>query len=99
MTALERLAEKFRHSQISKQVMVAALRPGGRMAAFLIDNYQHTRVQTLLNDLKPRFAGDASMQASIAAILSGKRKTDLDDFREAHQGSSEGDIPRVLLQP
>jgi hypothetical protein len=99
MTTLERLAEKFRQSQISKPVMSAALRSTGRMQAFLPDNYQHARVQALLNDLKPRFAGDSAMQAAITDILSGKTKTDTDNFREAHQDSAEGNIPRVLLTP
>lgn len=99
MTALERLAEKFRQSQISKSVMASALRSTGRMQAFLADNYQHARVQALLNDLKPRFAGGAATQAAITDILSGKTKTDTDNFREAHQDSGEGNIPRVLLEP
>ncbi len=99
MAALERLAEQFRQNQISKPVMVSALRSTGRMQAFLADNYQHARVQALLNDLNPRFAGDAATQAAITAILSGEAKTDTDNFREAHQDSSEGNIPRVLLVP
>jgi hypothetical protein len=99
LTALERLAEKFRQNQISKPVMISALRSTGRMQAFLADNYQQARVQTLLNDLKPRFAGDATTQAAITDILSGKTKTDTDNYREAHQDSAEGNIPKVLLPP
>ncbi len=99
MTALERLAEKFRLSQISKPVMVSALRSSGRMQAFLADNYQQARVQALLNDLKPRFAGDAATQTAITDILSGQTKTDTDDIRKAYGNSAEGNIPKVLLPP
>lgn len=99
MTALETLAGKFREGQLPESVMISALISTGRMQAFLADNYEHSRVQTLLNDLKPRFGADNPVKANIADILSGKTKADIDDFRDAHQGSGEGNIPKILLPP
>lgn len=99
MTALERIAELYRKNQISKKVLKSIIRPTGRMRAFLADNYQHQRVQTLLNGLKEKLKADANMVSFINAVTSGKQKSGIDDFREGHRGLSVGDIPKVLLQP
>jgi len=99
MTALERLANKFRKKQISKSVINSALRPipTGRMQVFLVDNYKHPRVQALLKSLRPLFEGDAR-QAWIDKVLSGEAKTYWNDWRYDYEGMSEGNIPEVLLQ-
>ena len=99
MTAVERIAEKYRQNQVTKKVLATMIAPKGRMQAFLADNYQHTRVQALLNDLKTRFTADTELLTAINDLLSGKAKTETDDFRAAHQDTSEGNIPKVLLQP
>lgn len=99
MTALERIAEKYGLNQTTKKVLMSMIRPEGRMQAFLSDNYQHTRVQTLLNDLKIRLASDTEQASFVSDLLSGKIKREFDDFRAAHQDTSEGNIPQVLLQP
>lgn len=99
MAAVERVAEKYRQNQVTKKVLISIIRPEGRMQAFLADNYQHTRVQNLLTDLETRLAPDTEQVSFINDLLSGKTKTEFDDFRAAHQDTSEGNIPQVLLQP
>ena len=96
---LEKLAASLEQSQIDKRYVIEALRPRGRMQAFLPDNYQHPRVQALLNDLKTLLANESEAVESINDILSGETKAGLDTFREAHEDTSEGNIPKVLLQP
>jgi hypothetical protein len=99
MTALERLAEKFQQGKITETVMRGALSlHGWKMRKFLIDNYRHPRVRALLNGLKPYFDGDASMQARINNILSGRAKRGWDSYRKAHKGVSEMNVfPQILL--
>ena len=92
MTVLERLADKFRKRQISVSVMKAALYPRGRMQAFLVDNYQNTRIQAFLKGLKPYLEGETW----IDDVLSGEEKAGWDDYREMYD---EENIPIVLLQP
>ena len=96
MTVLERLADKFKKNQISASVMHTVLYPTGRMRMFLVDNYRHPRIQTLLTDLRPCFEGDTQTQGSIDRLLSGERKKMLDRYRADHRGLEH--IPKVPLE-
>ncbi len=99
MSALEKVGSLFAQGQLSKPLMLVALRPRSRMQAFLADNYQHPRVTALLSSLKLRLLDDSDATEDINDILSGQTKTGLDDFRAAHQDTSEGNIPKIILPP
>lgn len=97
MTAIEKMVTRFEAGTIQKSIMLEMLRPTGRMQAFLVDNYDHPRVVAALNKIKVKASDDADLIAEIDAILNGEAKLALDKFRDAHEDTSEGDIPKVLL--
>ena len=47
--------------------------------------------------MKSKFNDNPKIIAEIDDILSGKAKSDIDDFRDGHHDASEGGIPIILL--
>lgn len=97
MTAIEKVVTRFEAGTVQKSIMLEMIRPAGRMQAFLADNHAHPRVISALNRINAKVSDDADLVAGIHAILNGGKKLALDKFRDAHQDTSEGDIPKVLL--
>lgn len=94
---LEKIAELPSDSKTFKSAAPRIFDGWGKMRGFLADNYQHPRVVALLNKLKPHFESTTSTGNNITRLLSGQAKADIDNFREAHVGLPEGNIPTVLL--
>lgn len=99
MSAIEKLVTRFEAGTVSKPVILEILYPKGRMRAFLADNHAHARVTAVLNKIKAKVGGDAELITQIDDMLSGESKLRSDKFRDAHQDTSEGNIPQVLLEP
>lgn len=97
MTTIEKMVTRFEAGTVNKSIILEMLRPTGRMQAFLVDNHDHPRVVGALNKIKAETSDDADLIAEIDAILDGDAKLALDKFRDAHEDTSEGDIPKVLL--
>lgn len=96
MTLLETLTTKFEAGGVSEDVFKNALFAHGRMTAFAVDNYDHPRMAAVLDRVRIT-TSDNALKQRIARIRSGESKKVLDEYREAHQGLPEGDIPVVLL--
>lgn len=97
IATLEKFAAQYKSNQISATLLKAAFSPSRRMRAFLADNYQKVQVQNLLNGLSPYLSNNQEMVDNFSAILGGTAKQELDSFREAYQGTADGDIPVVPL--
>lgn len=97
MSAIEKLVTRFEADTVGKPVMLEILNPAGRMRAFLADNHAHLRVTAALNKIRAKVGDDAEMINQIDNILSGDTKLNFDKFRDAHQDTSEGNIPKILL--
>ncbi len=98
MSALEKIVGHVEQGELDKKALKYILfSTGGRMRAFLEDNYTHPRTIALLNKIKVKVAGDANMIEYINRILSGAAKLSTDQFRDAHQGLAIGNIPRIIL--
>jgi hypothetical protein len=97
MSAIEKLVARFEAGTVGKPIMHEILNPAGRMQAFLPDNHTHARVIGVLNKIKAKVDGDVQLSEQIDQILSGESKLSFDKFRDAHQDTSEGDIPKILL--
>jgi hypothetical protein len=98
MTAVESIVTKYENGGTSDKVIESLLYPLGRMRAFMRDNYQHPRVVAVLNKIKSKTT-IAALKGDIDRLLDGTAKERLEDFRDAHDGMSEGDIPKVILPP
>jgi hypothetical protein len=97
MSAIEKLVTRFEAGTATKAIIVESMNPSGRMQAFLEDNNTHARVIAALNKIKTKVGDDAELVTGIDAILNGSAKLELDKFRDAHQDTAVGDIPKVLL--
>ncbi len=97
MSAIEKLVNRFEAGTITKAIILETLNPSGRMQAFLEDNRTHSRVIAALNRIKAKVAGDLKLIGEINAILDGSAQLEIDKFRDAHQDTAVGDIPKVLL--
>jgi hypothetical protein len=96
MSALEVLVGKYENGSIGEELLKSALAPMGRMANFLIDNFNHPRVIVLINRVKVKTT-TSSLKDRMDKILSGMAKKRRDDFREGHAGLPEGSTPIVIL--
>lgn len=96
MTLIESITTKYEADTVSEALLNEVMFPKGRMVAFVCDNYNHLRVQSVLNRVKIKSVNN-NLKSEIARILTGKDKAAYDSYREAHAGLPEGDIPKVLL--
>jgi len=96
MSFLESVVLKYSNNLVSDLRIKSLLFNEGPMGAFIVDNYNHNRVISILNTIKNKTADNAFKQR-INGILDGSAKETLDGFREGHEGLPEGDIPEVLL--
>lgn len=97
MSAIEKLVTRFEAGTVGKPIMHEVLNPEGRMQAFLADNHANARVTAALNKIKAKISDDPDMVSQIDGVLSGGTKLNFDKFRDAHQDTSEGNIPIILL--
>ena len=93
---IENITTKYEADSVSEKLLNEVMFPHGKMRAFIADNYAHARVNLVLNRVKNKSA-DISMKGRITRILTGKDKSTLDSYREAHAGLPEGNIPKILL--
>ena len=98
MTAVERVVAKYQEGMVSDAVIRALHLPMGRMRAFLIDNYNHSRVTAALNKIRTK-TKDSQLKASLGETLDGSDKADYERDRVELAGTPEGDIPKVILPP
>lgn len=96
MTVIESMVTKYENGEVSGDIIGAALFPLGRMQAFVRDNFSYPRVIAAIGRVKAK-STDASFKARLDKILDGTSKAMLDDFRDAHEGMPEGDIPKIIL--
>lgn len=96
MTSIESLVTKYENEEVSENIVKTILYPMGRMGAFIKDNFSHARVIAVLNRIKAK-STNAAFKVELDNVLSGSAKSRLDNFRDAHQGMAEGNIPIVLL--
>lgn len=97
MSAIEKLITRFEAGTVGEPVMDWILNPPGRMRAFLADNHAHARVSAALARIKVKVGGTRDLKTRIDDLSSGKSKLGIDQFRDAHQDTSEGNIPTILL--
>lgn len=97
MSATEKLAGQFQNNQLSKSLILFAIRPQMRMQGFFADNYQHPRVQAVLKSLRQALSDDASVKAEIDDLLSGETKSGLDQLRSDYAGTADGNVPVITL--
>ncbi len=97
MSSIEKLVARFESGTVTKLVILEILYPKGRMRAFLADNYANARVAAVLNRIKSKVVGDTELISQIEDIMSGQRKLEFAKFRDAHQDTSEGNIPILML--
>jgi hypothetical protein len=95
-TVIETLVTKYENGKVTEDLIQTVLYPMGRMSAFVKDNFGHPRVIVALNRIKTK-SSNANLKNGLDRILSGLVKTRLDEFRAAHQGMPEGNIPTILL--
>lgn len=93
---IESLVTKYENGKVTENLIQTVLYPMGRMSAFVKDNFTHPRVIVALNRIKTR-SSNTNLKNGLDRILSGLAKTRLDEFRAAHQGMPEGNIPTILL--
>jgi hypothetical protein len=98
MTVIESLVTKYENGAASEQLVNLVLFPMGRMSDFLTDNFSHVRVVAIINRIKAK-SSDAAFKGELDNVLSGRAKSILDNFREAHAGLPEGSTEIVILPP
>ena len=94
--AIENLVTKYENGSASEELIDAILYPIGRMRGFAKDNFNHPRIIAAINRIKA-ISNNVTFKSQLDRILTGAAKASLDNFREAHQGMPEGDIPVILL--
>ncbi len=95
-TLLEGVTTRYENGEIAEVALKSLLFNEGRMGAFVVDNFSHSRVGSVLRRINSKTT-DAAFKQRIAGILSGNAKTSLDEYRDGHVGLAEGNIPKVLL--
>lgn len=96
ITFLESIVEKYSNDVVSEVALKGLLFNDGQMGAFVVDNFNHSRIVEILNAIKNKTVDDAFKQR-IDGILDGSAKASLDEFRDGHEGLPEGAIPEVIL--
>lgn len=95
---LEKVANLYNTDSLSLTETESILFPDERLGQFLVDNYSHPRIVTLLNIVKNK-APIGDFKARVTNVLSGTPKTLLDEFRDAHSGLPEEGDPPIILSP
>lgn len=96
ISLLELSVTKYDNNLLSETKLKSLLFNEGGMGSFVVDNYQHARVVSVLHTIKNKTA-DENFVLRIQGILNGTAKSSLDDYREGHEGLGEGITPEVIL--